>query len=74
MNAITKIRPPAISDDGREGFDLSALIRREGIRKIEDYGRTGMFLVELQDGRAGADLTVGEALAKAKRDDAVRVA
>lgn len=74
MNAITSIRPPAIHDDGRDGVNLSAIMRREGIRKIEDYGHTGMFLVVMKDGRSGADVTVGDALAKAKREDAVRVA
>jgi hypothetical protein len=74
VNAITQIRPPAIPDDGRDGVNLSAIMRREGIRKIEDYGHTGMFLVVMQDGRSGADTNVGDALAKAKRDNAVRVA
>lgn len=34
MNAQVKIRPPAIVDDGRDGFDLTSFMRDNGILRI----------------------------------------
>ncbi len=52
-------------------FDLTGAFEREGIFKIERTA--GRFLVVLMDGRAGAAATVGEALAKAQKPDAINV-
>lgn len=53
-------------------IDLTAIMRAEGIKKIEDYG-AGFFLVLLKDGRCGSGNSVGEALAKAKQPEAMNV-
>lgn len=64
MNAITRITASA-------DIDLTAIIRRDGIAKIEDY--LTHFSVVLKDGRLGIGKSVGEALAKAKAPDADNV-
>ena len=61
MNALT-----ASAD-----IDLTAIMQREGIDKIERY--PGRYSVVLNDGRLGIGKTVGEALAKAKAPDADNV-
>lgn len=52
-------------------MNLTALIEREGIAKIERY--INRYSVVLNDGRLGIGATVGEALAKAKAPDADNV-
>jgi hypothetical protein len=52
-------------------FNLTALMEREGIRKVERF--VNMWSVVLEDGRQASALTVGEALAKAKRPGAFNV-
>lgn len=49
-------------------FNLTAMIRRENIAKIECYQRDRISVV-LTDGRVGVGRTVGEALSKANVDD-----
>jgi hypothetical protein len=52
-------------------FDLTALMQRENIAKVETY--LHLFSVVLKDGRFGVGETVGEALDKAKKPDAENV-
>lgn len=52
--------------------DLTAIMRREDIRRIEQR-RVGVFTVELFDDRIASGYTVGEALAKAKSPNAMRI-
>jgi deoxyxylulose-5-phosphate synthase len=51
--------------------NLTEIMRREGIAKIEDY--VVRFSVILKDGRMGIAETVGQALAKARKPDAENV-
>lgn len=53
-------------------IDLTAIMEREGIRKIERL-LVGKCVVLLDDGRLGIGATVGEALAKAKAPDAENI-
>lgn len=48
--------------------NLTAIMEREGIRRIERVFVRGPVQVELIDRRVGTAATVGEALAKAKAD------
>lgn len=52
-------------------MNLTALIEREGIAKIERY--VNRYSVVLNDGRLGIGATVGEAIEKAKRPDAMNI-
>lgn len=52
-------------------FDLTSMLEREGIRKIERTA--GRILVVLMDGRAGVGGTVAEALGKAQQPEAFNV-
>ena len=54
-------------------IDLTAIMRREQIRKIELYDALDSFSVVLKDGSLGKGRTVGEALAKAKLPGAENV-
>lgn len=49
-------------------FDLTAMLEREGVRKLERF--VNRWSVVLDDGRQASALTVGEAIEKAKRPDA----
>jgi hypothetical protein len=64
VNAITKIRPPAIADDGHEGFDLTSFMRRNGVLRIAQLGDN--FSVYITGDRMGCGKTVGEAFANAR--------
>lgn len=64
MNAITKICPPAIADDGRDGFDLTSFMREQGILRIAQLGDN--FSVYITGDRMGCGKTVGEAFANAR--------
>ena len=52
-------------------FDLTAIMERDGIKKIERVA--GRYVVLLMDGRIGIGGTVGEALTKANRAGAENV-
>lgn len=54
-------------------FNLTALMEREGIEKVQHYKALGKWSVVLHDGRLGEGLTVGLALDDAKRADAPNV-
>lgn len=52
-------------------IDLSSIMTAEGIRKIENHG-AGVICVELSDYRLGAGDTLGKALTRARRPNAVK--
>lgn len=54
-------------------LDLTAIMRREGIRKIELYDALDRFSVVLADGSLGTGATVGEALDNAHAPNAENV-
>lgn len=64
MNAITRIRPPAIDDDGRDGFDLTSFMRDNGVLRIAQLGNN--FSVYIAGDKMGCGKTVGEAFANAR--------
>lgn len=64
MNAITRIRPPAIDDDGRDGFDLTSFMRDNGILRIGRFEDN--FNVYLTGDKFGCGKSVGEAFANAR--------
>lgn len=53
--------------------NLTAIMEREGIEKVQRYKTFGKWSVLLDDGRLGTGATVGEALDNAKRPDAENV-
>lgn len=64
VNAITKIRPPALADDGRDGFDLTTFMRDNDILRISRFDDN--FNVYLTGDRFGCGKSVGEAFASAR--------
>lgn len=66
MNAHARIIPTDTGD-----FELTALMEREGIAKVERF--PPHWSVVLLDGRQASAPTVGEALAKAKLPTACNV-
>ncbi len=54
--------------------NLTAIMEREGIAKVQRYKALGKWSVLLDDGRLGEGRSVGSALADAKRADAPKVA
>jgi hypothetical protein len=64
VTAITKIRPPAIVDDGRDGFDLTTFMQGNGILRIGRFDDN--FNVYLTGDKMGCGKTVGEAFANAR--------
>lgn len=53
--------------------NLTAIMEREGVEKVQRYRALGKWTVVLDDGRMGEGNSVGVALAKAKLPDAVNV-
>ena len=53
--------------------NLTAIMEREGVEKVQRYRALGKWTVVLDDGRMGEGNSVGAALAKAKSPDAVNV-
>ena len=53
--------------------NLTAIMERENIEKVQHYRALGKWSVLLFDGRLGTGLTVGEALDNAKLPDAANV-
>lgn len=54
-------------------FNLTALMEREGVKKVQRYRALGKWSVVLDDDRMGEGRTVGEALENAKRPDASNI-
>lgn len=54
-------------------INLTALMEREGIAKVQRYKALGKWSVLLDDGRLGEGNSVGAALAKAKQANAVNI-
>lgn len=71
MNALTPIRRQSHELDTVTDVNLTAILQREGIRKIERLSE--FYTVVLFDGRMGVSRSVGAALAKAKAPGAVNV-
>lgn len=55
-------------------IDLTAIMQSEGITRIERRIPSGLFVVRLEDGRAGSGGSVALALKCAKGPNAVRLA
>lgn len=65
MNAITKIRPPALADeDERYSFDISAFMQRNGILRIGRHDEN--FNVYVTGDRMGCGKSFQEAFDNAR--------
>jgi hypothetical protein len=60
VNAITRIRPPAIADDGCDGVSITELLQARGIIRVGQHG--ALWNVYLTGDRFAIGETVEDAL------------